>query len=33
MVKKARERLGIADGEYLVQDRAAEAARILGRKR
>ena len=33
MVKKARERLGLADGEYLAQDRGAEAARILGRKR
>lgn len=32
MVNKARARLGLADGQYLVQDRGAEAARILGRK-
>jgi len=32
-INKARAALGLADGEYLVQDRGAEAARILGRKR
>lgn len=32
-VSKARTALGLADGDYLKQDRGAEAARILGRKR
>ena len=27
-----REKLGLKEGEYLKQDNAAEAARILGRK-
>ena len=27
-----RTRLGLADGEFLTQDNAAEAAKILGRK-
>ena len=31
-VNKARATLGLAEGEYWVQDRGAEAARILGRK-
>jgi hypothetical protein len=31
-IKTARERLGLKDGEYLIQDRGEEAARILGRK-
>ncbi len=30
-IAKARERLGLADGEMLQQDRAAEARRMLGR--
>lgn len=30
-IAAARERLGLADGEYLQQDNGAEAARILGR--
>jgi hypothetical protein len=32
-IAKARAALGLADGEYLVQNHGAEAARILGRKR
>lgn len=32
-IKMARESLGLKDGEYLVQDNGAEAARILGRRR
>jgi len=32
-ITEARTRLGLKDGEYLVQDNAAEAARILGRNR
>lgn len=31
-IKAARARLGLKDGEYLLQDNATEAARILGRK-
>ena len=30
-IAAARKRLGLADGEYLDQDRGAEARRILGR--
>ena len=30
-IGEARERLGLTEGEYLIQDNAAEAARILGR--
>lgn len=30
-IKEIRVRLGLNDGEYLKQDNAAEAARILGR--
>ena len=30
-VKEARTRLGLADGDFLSQDNAAEARRILGR--
>jgi hypothetical protein len=30
-IKAARERLELADGEYLEQDNPREAARILGR--
>ena len=30
-IEAVRERLGLAKGEYLMQDNAAEAARILGR--
>ena len=30
-VQAARSQFGLADGEYLVQDNAKEAARILGR--
>ena len=30
-IEAARKRLGLAKGEYLAQDNAAEAARILGR--
>lgn len=30
-IKTARERLGLSEGEYLVQDNPKEAARILGR--
>jgi hypothetical protein len=32
-IRAARERLFLKDGEYLPQDNAAEAARILGRRR
>jgi hypothetical protein len=32
-ISDARLALGLVDGKYLVQDRGAEAARILGRKR
>lgn len=31
LIAKARALLGLKDGEYLVQDNGAEAARILGR--
>jgi len=31
-VNNARVRLGLSDGEYLEQDNAKEASRILGRK-
>ena len=31
LIAKARARLGLADGEMLKQDRAAEARRMLGR--
>jgi len=31
-IAQARERLGLADGIYLHQDNAVEAARILGRR-
>ena len=31
-IDKARSALGFKDGEYLLQDNATEAARILGRK-
>ena len=30
-INKAREALGLKDGEYLQQDNGAEAAKILGR--
>ena len=30
-IQAARERLGLSEGEYLVQDNTKEAARILGR--
>ena len=30
-IKQARERLGLKDGEFLKQDNAAEAGRILRR--
>lgn len=30
-ISAARERLGLADGQFLEQNRGAEAARILGR--
>ena len=30
-INAARERLGLKDGEYLKQDNAAEARRILGK--
>jgi len=30
-IEAAREQLGLAKGEYLIQDNAVEAARILGR--
>ena len=30
-IETVREHLGLAEGEYLTQDNAAEAARILGR--
>ena len=30
-ISKVRQALQLADGQYLVQDSAAEAARILGR--
>lgn len=32
-IKTVRAVLNLKDGEYLLQDRGAEAARILGRKR
>lgn len=32
-ISDARLALGLKDGEYLEQDNAAEAARILGRRR
>jgi hypothetical protein len=32
-IAAARLRLGVADGEFLQQDNAAEASRILGRSR
>lgn len=31
-IKAARTALALGDGEYLVQDNGAEAARILGRR-
>lgn len=31
-ITKARNGLGLADGQYLQQDRGAEAARILGHR-
>ncbi len=31
-INDARTRLGLKEGEYIVQDNGAEAARILGRK-
>lgn len=31
-IAMARHALGLADGEYVQQDRGAEAARILGHK-
>jgi recombinational DNA repair protein (RecF pathway) len=31
-IQFVRKQLGLKDGEYLAQDNAAEAARILGRK-
>lgn len=31
-IKAVRERLGLKDGEFLLQDNGAEAARILGKK-
>jgi hypothetical protein len=31
-IKTVRDALNLKDGEYLVQDRGAEAARLLGRK-
>jgi len=33
LISRARERLGLADGEYLNQDNPDEARMILGRKR
>ena len=33
MLAAVRANLGLKDGEYLVQDNAQEAARILGRRR
>lgn len=30
-IEAVRKRLGLVEGEYLVQDNAAEAAKILGR--
>ena len=30
-IKEARNKLGLKDGEYLMQDNAAEAKKILGR--
>lgn len=32
LIEKARTELGLREGEYLTQDRGAEARRILGRK-
>lgn len=32
-IAAVRARLGLADGEHLVQDNGAEAGRILGHKR
>jgi hypothetical protein len=32
-IASARERLGLAEGQFHEQDRGAEAARILGRSR
>ena len=31
-IASVRARLSLADGEYVIQDRGTEAARILGRK-
>jgi hypothetical protein len=31
-IASARQRLGLAEGEYLQQDNGAEAARILGHR-
>lgn len=33
LIARARNRLGLKEGEYLKQDRGDEAARILGRNR
>lgn len=30
LISRARERIGLTDGEYLQQDNGAEASRILG---